>query len=80
MQLESPDAIIQALASGQVDASFDNGALLLYRASRIGAPYLQQAFVLDESLELVFSVRGKSLAGVWVPRSSAFLPLIGTPR
>ncbi|WP_200154189.1 diguanylate cyclase [Chromatium okenii] len=54
--LDSVDAVIDAVSSGRVDATFDNGSML-YRANRIGSPYLQFALSINESLELAFGVR-----------------------
>ncbi|WP_374236814.1 MULTISPECIES: hypothetical protein [unclassified Thiocapsa] len=56
LQLETVDAVIEAVTTGAVDATFDNGSLP-YRANRIGRPFLQFAFDLNESLDLVFAVR-----------------------
>jgi len=56
MLLDSVDAVIEAVSTGQADATFDNGAML-YRANRIGSPYLQFALSINESLDLVFGVR-----------------------
>ncbi|MBB1125667.1 transporter substrate-binding domain-containing protein [Thiospirillum jenense] len=53
---DSIDEIIRAVSTGRVDAAFDNGSLL-YRANRIGSPYLQFAVSLNETLELAFGVR-----------------------
>ncbi len=54
--LDSVDAVIEAVSSGRVDATFDNGAML-YRANRIGSPYLQFALSINESLDLAFGIR-----------------------
>ena len=54
--LDSVDAVIEAVSSGRIDATFDNGAVL-YRANRIGSPYLQFALSINESLDLAFGVR-----------------------
>jgi polar amino acid transport system substrate-binding protein len=53
---DSVDSIIEAVSTGRVDATFDNGSLL-YRANRIGSPYLQFALSINESLDLAFGVR-----------------------
>lgn len=53
--LETPDEVIDAVATGRVDATFDNGSRL-YRANRIDRPYLQFVFDLDRNLDLAFGV------------------------
>ncbi|MBK1695115.1 hypothetical protein CKO09_10245 [Chromatium weissei] len=52
----SIDSIIEAVSSGHVDATFDNGSML-YHANRIGSPYLQFALSINETLDLAFGIR-----------------------
>ncbi|WP_200388645.1 diguanylate cyclase [Thiocapsa imhoffii] len=56
LRFDTVDEIIDAVTTGDADATFDNGSLL-YRANRLGRPFLQFAFDLNEPLELVFAVR-----------------------
>ncbi|EAR63016.1 diguanylate cyclase domain-containing protein [Neptuniibacter caesariensis] len=48
--------LLSAVSSGRADATFGNGATL-YLANKLGMPYLQTAFHLDQKLDLVMGVR-----------------------
>lgn len=56
LQFDTVDEVIDAVITGDADATFDNGSLL-YRANRLGRPFLQFAFDLNAPLDLVFAVR-----------------------
>ncbi len=56
LRFDTVDEVIDAVTTGGADATFDNGSLL-YRANRLGRPFLQFAVDLNESLDLVFAVR-----------------------
>ncbi len=52
----SPQAMLDALITGNADATLDDGTFL-YTIRQFGLPFLQVAFPLKEKLQLVFSVR-----------------------
>lgn len=54
--LDSADDTLRAVIEGRADAAFGNGASL-HRAARLGLPYVQYSFALNERLEVVFSLR-----------------------
>lgn len=54
--VDSVEALFTALSDGSADAIFGNGATF-YLANKLGMPYLQIGFHLDQQLELVFGVR-----------------------
>lgn len=53
---DTVDAMINAVVSGEADATFGNGATL-FVADHIGLPYLRIAFPLPDKLELAFGIR-----------------------
>lgn len=56
LEVDSTKALFNTLAEGRADAILGNGATF-YLANKMGMPYLQIAFHLDQKLELVFAVR-----------------------
>lgn len=56
MRLESIKAVIEAVVTGKADAMIGNGATF-YLANEMGLPYLKRIDILEEKLDLVFSVR-----------------------
>lgn len=56
LEVDQVSELFSALASGRADIIFGNGATF-YIANRLGMPYMQTAFALDEQLTLSFAVR-----------------------
>jgi len=50
------EAVLEAVASGEADATFANGSTL-FLANELGMPYFKRIAVLPEKLELVLAVR-----------------------
>ncbi len=56
LYVNTVEKLFSALATGEADATFGNGATL-YLANKLGMPYLQVAFHLPQQLDLVFGIR-----------------------
>jgi polar amino acid transport system substrate-binding protein len=56
LAVDTIEEMIRAVVNGTADATFGNGATL-YQANRIGLPYLEIAYELEQTLELAFGVR-----------------------
>ncbi len=53
---DTVEALLSSISTGNADAIFGNGATL-YLANKLGMPYLQVGFHLQQQLDLVFGVR-----------------------
>jgi ABC-type amino acid transport substrate-binding protein/nitrogen-specific signal transduction histidine kinase len=53
---KNPKEMLQEVIYGKADATFGNGATE-YMLSKLGLPYMENAFVLDDSLDLRFALR-----------------------
>ena len=53
---DTPQEMLEEVIYGKADATFGNGATE-YMLSKLGLPYLENAFVLKESLDLHFAIR-----------------------
>lgn len=56
VRTDTVDELLRALISGRADAAFGQGSYM-YRASKLGISTLQYAFVMEDKLDLVFSIR-----------------------
>ena len=53
---DTPKEMLEEVIYGRADATFGNGATE-YMLSKVGLPYMQNAFSLDNSLDLRFAIR-----------------------
>ncbi len=53
---DTPKEMLEEVIYGKADATFGNGATE-YLLSKLGLPYMENAFALDNSLDLTFAVR-----------------------
>ena len=53
---DTPKEMLEEVIYGEADATFGNGATE-YMLSKLGLPYMENAFVLNDSLDLRFAIR-----------------------
>jgi len=54
--VDTPQKMLEEVIYGKADATFGNGSTE-YMLTKLGLPYMDNAFALDDSLDLVFAVR-----------------------